>query len=284
MTERRSWARTASVFLSIWLFPVVHLIVLSLADSWLPGTLLPVNWHFSRWTHVLDGTSALTLAALRSLFLSVLVASVSTVLGFAASRTVAESRKRGLWISFSYLSFAFSPVIFGSCFSVWALRLGMSGTFLGVFSVHTCISSALALLILYPAWTPEKLAFASVAQTLGASPLQIWWRVLLPLFRPLLGACWVNVFFLSWMQYGLTLVVGAGKVKTLPLAVYDFLFEADTGYAAVAALLLLLPICLTVFVRGVRVGILALSGPFRWIASNSRPTFWTLTQGRRTKS
>ena len=53
--------------------------------------------------------------------------------------------------------------------------------------------------------------------------------------------CFFQTFLISWFQYGLTLLVGSGKVETLPLKVYDYVSEANLGYAAVAGCLLVLP-------------------------------------------
>ena len=80
-----------------------------------------------------------------------------------------------------------------------------------------------------------------VARTLGATPRQTWLHVLIPSALPLLRVCCFQTFLVSWVQYGLTLMIGSGKVRTLPLRVYDYAFEADPGYAAVAGLLLIVP-------------------------------------------
>jgi len=49
--------------------------------------------------------------------------------------------------------------------------------------------------------------------------------------------CFFQTFLLSWFQYGLTMLVGGGQVKTLPLKVYDFVWEANVFYAALASCL-----------------------------------------------
>ena len=64
-----------------------------------------------------------------------------------------------------------------------------------------------------------------------------------PAALPLLRVCFFQTFLISWAQYGLTLMIGAGKVRTLPLRVYDYLLEADPAYAALASLFLILPPC-----------------------------------------
>lgn len=46
---------------------------------------------------------------------------------------------------------------------------------------------------------------------------------------------------MSWVQYGVTLMVGGGKVQTLPVLVYFYVNEANITFAAMASLLLTLP-------------------------------------------
>ncbi len=53
--------------------------------------------------------------------------------------------------------------------------------------------------------------------------------------------CFFQTFLISWFQYGLTLLIGAGKVQTLPIKVYDYVNEANIFYAAMASCLLILP-------------------------------------------
>jgi putative spermidine/putrescine transport system permease protein len=65
--------------------------------------------------------------------------------------------------------------------------------------------------------------------------------VLLPLSREVLQLGFLQTFLLSWFQYGLTLLIGAGKVQTLTLRVYSLVGEANPAYAAVASCLLVAP-------------------------------------------
>jgi putative spermidine/putrescine transport system permease protein len=50
-----------------------------------------------------------------------------------------------------------------------------------------------------------------------------------------------QIFVLAWSQYGLTLLIGEGKIRTLPVLVYAYLAEASPLYAATAAVILLAP-------------------------------------------
>ncbi|MGF1510658.1 MAG: hypothetical protein ACFB9M_14285 [Myxococcota bacterium] len=227
---------------SVWWLPVAYLALLSVAGPWKSDHVFPDSMSWTRWVRILSGGNGdLIKTTMASLVLATVVSVVSTTCGFITSKAVAESRWRGEWLALSHLAFGFSPVILGSCLSFIAIRMGLSGTFLGVAMVQIAVTSAFATVLLVPVWTSERRALQSVARTLGARPVQIWRLILWPSCRPLVMVCWAQTFFFSWMQYGLTLTIGAGKVHTLPLEVYDFVFEADLGYAAVASLILIIP-------------------------------------------
>lgn len=236
-------ARTADlVLVGLWLWPLAFLLLVASADEWPTTAVLPASYTADRWVRLLADPTGLLAAVGRSLTIAMVVATVSTALGFIASKALSESPHATRWLALAHLPFGFSPVILGACLSFFALLSGLSGSVTGVALAQISVGSAFAVVFCWGIWTPRLREFEGVARTLGSSPLQAWYRVVWPLCRPRVLVCWAQTFFFSWMQYGLTVTVGAGKVRTLPLLVYDYVFEADPGYAAVAALLLVGPV------------------------------------------
>jgi putative spermidine/putrescine transport system permease protein len=240
----------------VWLLPLGYLALLSVADHWPTHAFLPRSWTLERWR--MHSEPGLWRTALHSLWLALFVATASTATAFFVSRAIAESRWRGLWLGMAHLAFGFSPVILGACLAWFVIRIGWSGRFAGVAWAQVSVAHAFAVVVLQGLWTPDRRALVDTARTLGARPEHVWWWVLWPTCRPLVLVCWAQTFFYSWMQYGLTLTLGAGKVQTLPLQVYDYVFEADPGYAAVAALVLIVPPFLLLLVDHGR-------GPVAWL-------------------
>ena len=64
--------------------------------------------------------------------------------------------------------------------------------------------------------------FEDQARSLGASPAQIWWYVTLPAVMPGIVVGCLFAFLISWSQYILTLMIGGGRVVTLPLLLFNF--------------------------------------------------------------
>ncbi|CAM2068330.1 ABC transporter permease subunit [Sulfidibacter corallicola] len=221
--------------------PFVLMPLLSLAGDWsfpdlAPGTLSP-----RAWLDFLGGNNPVGRVLLRSSLISLVVAASCTPIGFLAARFVAYDRGRKRWLLLAYAPYAFSPVILGTCLLFLYLRLNLAGTLTGVILAQSMFALAFAIVFFVPFWNRRVLAMEELVYTLGGTRLQAFTRVLLPLSRELLLICFFQCFLISWTQYGLTLLIGAGKVQTLPLMVFEYVNEANPYYAALASSLLILP-------------------------------------------
>ena len=63
----------------------------------------------------------------------------------------------------------------------------------------------------------------------------------LPAVAPVLAVAALLGFLVSWAQVATTLVIGGGRVRTLPLEVIAYLQAGQDRYAAAGALLLAIP-------------------------------------------
>ena len=76
----------------------------------------------------------------------------------------------------------------------------------------------------------------------GAGPLRRLVLVTLPALRPAAGRRRLFLrFLISWSEYILTLLVGGGTVRTLPLLLFAAIGTADLPAAAALALVIALP-------------------------------------------
>lgn len=226
---------------TVALAPLLYLALLAVADGWQAPRLLPQGLRLDRITRVMSSSTGLAWSLLLSLVIGVVVAAASTALGFVTSRQVAQAKRLRLWLLLAYLPFAISPVVLATCLLFIFIKVQLSGTLLGVIVAQVMLAYGFATILLLGLWNPHKTGLEQVARTLGANPQQVWLKVLIPASLPLLRVCFFQTFLISWAQYGLTLTIGAGKIKTLPLRVFDYASEADPAYAAVAGLLLIVP-------------------------------------------
>lgn len=231
----------AALAMLLALFPLAFLLLTAVAGSWTAPRLFPQTLSGDRFITVISGEGGLLASLFLSTAIGLAVAALSTSLGFVTSRAIAESTRRKFWTALAYLPFAVSPVILAVCLLYFFLRLGLAGTVVGVAFAHLPLAYGFAVVLLIGVWNPEKRGLADVARTLGAPPLRVWTHVLVPAALPLLRVCFFQTFLISWVQYGMTLMIGQGAVKTLPLRVFDYVFESDPGLAAVAGLMLVAP-------------------------------------------
>ena len=85
--------------------------------------------------------------------------------------------------------------------------------------------------------------------TLGGNTWQTYTRVLLPMAKGALLVCFFQTFLISWFEYGLTRLIGVGKVQTLTLKVFQYVNEANIFYAALASILLAMPPILLLWIN-----------------------------------
>ncbi len=223
------------------IMPIVYLLLLSLAERWPYPALLPARLTGAPWGRIFSGESTMGSSLLISTLLSGSVGLLATAIGFMASRYVAYHRRRRALLFLAYLPFAMSPVILGACIHFLAIKTGLAGNTLGVIGAQMIFALGFAMIFFASFWNDERRALAEIATALGGSTLQVYRHVLLPAAREMLLICFLQTFLFSWFQYGITLLVGAGKVRTLPMLVFIYIGEANVAYAAVSGILLILP-------------------------------------------
>ena len=221
--------------------PLVYLFLLSLSRAWPPPGLLPQDVSLQRWGDVLERRPDVLASLIASILLSLAVSLVSTGAGFIASRRVSRSAYRPWLVVLAYAPFAVAPVILGACLLFFFIRLGVAGSYVGVFLAQLPLAFGFSVVFFLGIWTPRMQEVENVVHTLVGGQRDALLKALVPLSRGSIVVCFFQVFLLSWVQYGVTLVVGQGKVKTLPVKVYDLVFEASPHDAAVVGALLVIP-------------------------------------------
>ena len=231
----------AILFGGICLFPFLYLILLSLGQEWGFPDILPEALSLDLWIRMMTGNSALGNSFLLSFFISSIVATLSTFSGYATGKYTAYHPQKDVLLFLAYVPFVMSPVILGTCLMYIYIKAELTGSVLGVILAQTMFAYGFSIVFFSAFWNKEIKALEDLVYTLGGTPMQAYRRVLLPISKGMLLICFFQTFLISWFQYGLTILIGSGKVQTLPVKVYDFINEANIYYAALASCLLILP-------------------------------------------
>lgn len=224
-----------------FLFPVVYLILLSLAEGWIFPQILPADFTIERWVSLWSGSNNLFNSLILSLVTALSVATISTFAGFYTSKHLAYHPRRSLWMRLSYFPFVLSPVIYAAVLYFYFIKFGLSGSILGVILAQLLIAYPYGVILFSGFWGKQTLRVEKLVQTLGGNRWQTYSHVLLPMAKGLLLVCFFQTFLISWFEYGLTTIIGVGKVQTLTLKVFQYINEANFYNAAMSSSLLVLP-------------------------------------------
>ena len=244
MMPRAALVRSLS-FVALLLFataPLLLLIVTSLARGWFYPAVVPEAADTGAWRELFTDPSRRD-ALVNSLTLAVCTAITATMLALPLGRSAACST-RGVRRAVALLAFAavaLPPVALGIGLQLTVLTLGLGGTLFGVFLAHLIPALGYLTLVFLGVFTRWDRRLEESAATLGAGSGERWRRVLLPLLRRPIADALALGFLVSWAQVALTLLVGGGAVRTLPLDVLAMLQAGQDQRAAVGALALAIP-------------------------------------------
>jgi ABC-type spermidine/putrescine transport system permease subunit II len=221
--------------------PLFYLLLLSLSQRWFFPDLLPGTLTIDHWLRLSGSSSPFLRSLIVSVLISATVAFLGTSLGFVTGRYIGYHRKREKILRLVYLPFALSPVILGTMLMNLYLRTGLAGSFTGVVLAQLTLAFGFTIIFFDGFWTRRMRAMEEDARSLGCNSRQRFRYVLIPVSADAVRICFFQTFLISWYQYGLTLLVGSGRIRTLPLLVYEYIGEANPYTAAVASLLLTIP-------------------------------------------
>ncbi|WP_236974673.1 ABC transporter permease [Membranihabitans maritimus] len=238
------------VFLTILIFfPFIFLVLLSMAPEWRFPNILPQYFGPDNWQTILRSETGLLHSFLISLLISLSVGIVSTLFGFLISRSLYYHPQRKWLNLFTYFPYILAPVVFGACLSFFFLKMGIFGNITGVIIAQFLIAFPYALIFFSSFWNKKIKSYEDLVATLGGNQWQKYSRVLFPLAKSMLLICFFQTFLISWFEYGLTSIIGVGKVQTLTIKVFLFIKEANYYYGAISSCLLIFPPVLLLYIN-----------------------------------
>jgi raffinose/stachyose/melibiose transport system permease protein len=175
---------------------------------------------------------------LNSTVVALVTTVVAVVFGLMAAYPLARYRFR--WREPIYLVFVLgllfpATVAIIPLFIIITRQLHLGNTWWGVALPQAAFALPVTIIILRPFLMaiPNELEEAAFID--GATRIQVFWRVIVPLSGP--GAVTVGVlaFVSSWNAYLLPLLLLQGDMKTLPLGVADFSSQYSSDTAGVFA-------------------------------------------------
>lgn len=227
----------AGLLVAALLTPLVPLLLWAVAGEFRYPALLPSP---STRGLALLADPAVGAALVTSVAIAAPVTVLATAIGTAAGRAVGLHRFRGRrLVQLVLLAPVLVPTLAVTLgIHVYFIRYGLADTVAGVVLVQLIPTVPYATLVMAAAFTAHDVDLEDAGRVLGAGPLRRLVHVTLPAVRPGLAVAALFVFLISWSEYILTLLVGGGTVRTLPLLLFAAVGSADLTAAAALSLVI----------------------------------------------
>lgn len=235
--------------IAVCVIPISILLSLSFSKNWAFPALLANEFSSIAWNDLFSGGNDIRHSLLLSVVIAIIVAFTATTIGFFISKTIAYHSYRKQLLFLAYLPFVLSPVILAVCLKFYFIKLSLAGTVAGVIIAQLIIAIPYSIIFFSGFWNQKIKLFEQIVNTLGGTKIVALTKVIIPLSKPLLLVCFFQCFLISWFEYGLTSVIGYGKIQTLTIKVYQFLTEANIFYAALSCCLLIIPPVLLLWIN-----------------------------------
>lgn len=229
--------------------PLISIIYLSLVSVWTFPDLLDAQFTGKVWGGLFTGNAALLASFGLSLFISGTLAVVATAFGYFISKFLLFELRKRSWIQLAFYPYLIAPVILGAMLQFYFVRWGLTGTVAGIMIAQAFFILPYSVLLLSTFWTEQLRQLAFQAYSLGANSQQVNREILFPMAKPWLLLSLVQCFLISWFEYGMTQLIGVGKINTLTISTMRYVKEADPHQAALSACLMIIPVLIILVIN-----------------------------------
>ena len=194
-----------------------------------------VSFIFSDRSQVIDGL-------ITSLIIATAVAVLAAVIGMSGGRALGLYRFRGKRLVELFL---LAPVIVPSIavamgIQIAFIKIGLSNSIPGVVLVHLVPTIPYVVLVMGAVFSNYDTSYEEQARVLGANRVRVFIHVTLPAVLPGLVVAAFFAFLISWSEYITTVLIGGGRVQTLPMLLFAFV-RSDPSVAAALSLFFIAP-------------------------------------------
>jgi len=225
------------------ILPLIPMIMWAFSERWLFPTIIPESLSLRPWQSAFRAGSNVFPAIQTSLSIAAVVTFISICIGIPAGRALGlYSFRLKTLAQFFILAPSIIPglaVTMG--IHIVFIKLGLSNTVVGVMLVHlvkTIPYMTIALTGVFANYNPE---FEEQARTLGANRIRTFFLITLPAIAPGIITGGLFAFIISWSEYIMTVLVGGGRIITMPLLLFSFVGSGDNGMTSALGMIFLIP-------------------------------------------
>jgi ABC-type spermidine/putrescine transport system permease subunit II len=154
------------------------------------------------------------------------------------------------------LPFLLPPVIIGIAFMAFFYAIGFSGRLLNVILAHGIFYSTLPFMLISVGFESVSQELEEAAMNLGASEIQVFSTITLPLVRNDIFAGALFAFILSLNEYFIAFLVAGFTVITLPIKIFSSLrYSYSPTIAAVSVFFIVITTVVVIVIDRLTEGI-----------------------------
>ena len=250
--RRRLTGATAAKALSVavYVFLLAPLLVVVLASFnsadflSFPPRGFSLRWYRALWESEVWGDSFRL-----SLLLTAVVTPLALIIGTLAAYALVRYSfpGKGAMATLVMAPLVMPQIVLGIALLNYMSGLGLVGSLTGLIVGHLVVTLPFTVRLVSISVHNLDPALERAAQNLGATPLQTFWRVTLPLLRPGIVAGAIFAAIISFGELAVTLLIAGARTTTLPLRIFNYTeYNFDPTINAVSTIFVVLALVLII--------------------------------------
>jgi putative spermidine/putrescine transport system permease protein len=243
LADKAGWYALRAACLGVLLFlllPILVIIPLSFSASSFLAYPMP-GWSL-QWYENLFSSEDWARATRNSFIVAPLATLLATFLGTLAAVGLARTqfRGKGLLMSLLIAPMVVPIVVVGVSTYLFFAKIGLADTYLGLILVHAALGAPFVLTTVLATLQNFNYNLVRASMSLGASPLETFFRITLPIIAPGVISGALFAFATSFDEVVVTLFIAGPTQVTLPRQMFTGIRENITPTIAAVATLLII--------------------------------------------
>jgi putative spermidine/putrescine transport system permease protein len=234
--------------------PILAILPLSFNDS--TFLVYPMRGSTLHWYGDVFASEKWRLAVENSFLIGIPAACIATVLGTPAAigLSLADFRGKAVVTALLLSPLVVPIIIVAVGLYFFFAPLGLTQTYAGLIMAHAALGAPFVVVTVSSALASFDRNLARAAASLGAPPVVVFRRVMLPLVRPGVISGALFAFAVSFDEVVTILLLAAPQQRTIPREMFDGMRDSlNPSITAVAAMLVTLAVVLLLVVEWLRV-------------------------------
>ena len=231
------------------------LAILTVSKYWPYPALLPESVSLEYYSDVFAQNRQTLMAVITSAVLGFFVTLLSLAIAIPAGKAIAcyDFRGKGVAKILVLVPLIVPSVAVITGIHISMIKLGLTGTFLGVALVQTLFALPYAIRIMINVFEITGNQLEQQASVLGAGAVMVFRRVTLPRIMPGILSAGALSFTVSIAQYITTFMIGGGKIITVTMLIVPYMQSGQHHIAAVYSVVLIVTALLSLYLMEILV-------------------------------